>query len=274
MPAVYTHYRFGKAVERSLPDALVDVLDRQKQAFALGTQGPDILFYHQPLKKNEIRSRGSALHALSPRAFFTRAAERIANEFDEKAAETLLAYACGFLCHFTLDAYCHPLIDGNTTEAFTHGKIESELDKYMLRKDGLPVRGYNTTTPIEDVGLVAKAASALLETEERAVRKAIKTIRKINGWFSCKRESFHALAHAVLKVVGMDKKFGDMFLHAEDDERFVGLGEALDEKFQAAIPAAGALIEEFYAAQKTDAPQLTNELFAYNYSGKIQEKKV
>ena len=78
MPALYTHYRFGKTVEATLPPTLRETLAKHKEAFALGTQGPDILFYHKPMKKNDVRSRGVALHAVAPESFFVHGAKEIA----------------------------------------------------------------------------------------------------------------------------------------------------------------------------------------------------
>ena len=279
MPALYTHYRFGKTVEATLPPTLRETLAKHKEAFALGTQGPDILFYHKPMKKNDVRSRGVALHAVAPEGFFVRAAKEIVGarkQNNDTLADALTAYVCGFLCHFTLDISCHPYIDEHSQGTFTHGKIESELDKYMLRLDGLPIRGYNTATPLSAENYTVQACADILEVKEEEIQRAIKTIKKINCWFSSKCEPFHVLAHLVLKIAGMERKFGDMFLHKKDDIRFEGMGKVLQEKFENAVPAASALIGEFtenvcsIAANET----LTNPLYQYNYSGILKEKNV
>ena len=272
MPALYTHYRFGKAVEKELPPVLQETIAAYPEAFALGTQGPDILFYHQPMKSNAVRSRGVALHAVAPESFFVHAAKEIVQaraKNDEKFARALTAYVCGFLCHFTLDISCHPYIDEKAHDTFTHGKIESELDKYMLRLDGLPIRGYNTATPLSAENYTVQACACILEVQETEIERAIKTIKKINGWFSSKCEPFHALAHVVLKIAGMERKFGDMFLHKKDDVRFDGMGKVLLEKSDAAIPKAAALITEFTENIENAAQSgaLQNETYQYNYSG-------
>ena len=272
MPALYTHYRFGKAVEKELPAPLQETLADYPQAFALGTQGPDILFYHKPMKSNPVRSRGVALHAVAPEGFFVRAAKEIVGarkQNNDNLADALTAYVCGFLCHFTLDISCHPYIDEKAYGTFTHGKIESELDKYMLRLDGLPIRGYNTATPLSAENYTVQACADILEVKEEEIQRAIKTIKKINGWFSSKCEPFHALAHVVLTVAGMERKFGDMFLHKKDDTRFDGMGKVLLEKSNAAIEKAAALITEFMdnVDQTAECGALHNETYQYNYSG-------
>ncbi len=273
MPAIYAHLRFGEEVAKTLPIPFADCIEKYPEPFALGTQGPDILFYHHPMKKNEIRKRGTFLHTLSGNAFFLEQAKKL--EAGETVAEVLknngafAAYLCGFLCHFTLDVSCHPYIDGHSNEAVSHGKIESEFDKHILRLDGKPIRGYNTATPILDQNGTKEAVSKTLDVPAENIAVSIKTMRQINGWFSKKCEPFHWIAHVFLKIAGMERKFGDMFLHKKDDPLCEEPNRDLTEKFYAAIPKAAALIEEFFnnAQALIQNGELENELFRYNFSG-------
>jgi hypothetical protein len=276
MPALYAHLRFGEEVAKLLPAPYAQHIQSYPEAFALGTQGPDILFYHQPMKKNEIRSRGTFLHTFSGNALFREQAKKL--EQGETAEETLAkngafaAYLCGLLCHFTLDVYCHPYIDEHSTEAVSHGKIESEFDKYILRKDGKPIRGYNTATPISDANGTKEASAKAMGVPVENIERSIKTMRKINNMFSCKSELFHGIAHVFLKIAGMERKFGDMFLHKKDDPLCEEPNLVLTEKLDKAIPQAVALIPEFFenASSLIENGTLTNELFRYNFSGIIK----
>ena len=274
MPAVYTHYRFGKAVETQLPNYLQEILQERREAFALGTQGPDILFYHKFMQENAVRQRGWDLHAVAAEDFFVNAAKEIAlaKTNNEPLLSALTAYVCGFLCHFTLDISCHPYIDNHSQGTFTHGKIESELDKYFLRKDGLPIRGYNTTTPISGENGTIEACATILDVSTDAIALAIQSIKKINGWFSSKCEPFHALAHVVLTIAGLERKFGDMFLHKKDDPRFQGLGDELETLWQNAVPKAAEIITSFF--ENMDATlengSIQDDVFRHNYSGLIE----
>ena len=259
MPAIYAHLRFGEETAKTLPAPLIKTIEKYPEAFALGTQGPDILFYHQPMKKNDIRARGTFLHTLSGKTFFEQ----------QKTPQTetngaLISYLCGFLCHFTLDTLCHKYIDEHSNAQVSHGKIESEFDKFLLKKDGLPIRGYNTATPILNRNGSAEACASVLNVPIEEIFLSVRTIKKINGWFSKKCEPFHFIAHAFLKIAGMERKFGDMFLHKKDDPLCVGTNEFLSERFHEAIPHANALIEEFFTKET-----LENELFRYNFSGII-----
>ncbi len=276
MPALYAHLRFGEEVAKNLSVPYVNLIERYPEAFALGTQGPDILFYHHPIKANEIRKKGTFLHTLSGEEFFLAQAEKLlqgANGGDiltENAA--FAAYVCGFLCHFTLDVFCHPYINEQSSEAVTHGKIESEFDKYVLRKNGKPIRGYNAATPIKDQNGTKEAVAKALDVPEENIALSIKTMRKLNGWFSKKCELFHGCIHLLLKIAGMDRKFGDMFLHKKDDPLCVEINEVLMQKWQDAVPQAAAIIEGYFGrlTEWIETQNVNMELFRYNFSGIIQ----
>lgn len=274
MPAIYAHLRFGREVEKVLPAPFKTLLSDYPEAFALGTQGPDILFYHHPMKKNDIRKRGTYLHTLSGERFFAEQAKKLTNtdeELERVLSENgaLAAYLCGFLCHYTLDTLCHPFIDANSNEAVSHGKIESELDKYFLRKDGKPIRGYNTATPISGENGTKASCSTVLDVPEDNIAISIKTMRKINGWFSNKCELFHSFAHTFLKIAKMERKFGDMFLHKKDDPLCAPLNETLNETFNGGIEQAAKFIEYYFKNLKeiAETQHINQDFFRCNFSG-------
>ncbi len=278
MPALYAHCRFGEEVIKTLPAYFSAFVEEYPQAFALGTQGPDILFYHHPMKKNEIRTYGTRLHALAAEDFFLTNGKRLLECTNgEESGEALLqkngafaAYICGFLCHFTLDVSCHEYIDEQSkTNDPTHGKIESEFDKFLLKKDGKPIRGYNTATPIKDENDAREACAKALDIPQKNIALAIRSMRKINRWFSKKCALFHGCMHTLLKIAGMERKFGDMFIHKKDDPLCADTNLVLEEKFQTAIPLAARIIEEYYSNLPALChAQRLNDVFRYNYSGK------
>ena len=282
MPAVYAHIRFGEEVAKNLPMPHTNLIERFPEAFHLGTQGPDILFYYKPLKDNDIRTYGKLLHAHSGEEFFLTLGEKLLNEADtDNEAELLTkngafaAYTCGFLCHFTLDVLCHPHVNEKVSEALSHGKIESEFDKFLLRLDGKPIRGYNTATPILDKNGAKAAAAKALDVEENNIGAAIKTMRNINAWFSRKCELSHKFAHTVLKTIHMDKTFGDMFLHKTDDPLCIETNKTLLQKFKDAIPVAAALIPHYFQNLRAwvQNKRCENNLFRHNFSGILKTEE-
>ena len=223
--------------------------------------------------------------------FFTRQAKRLLqktqteNGTDNKTIEEILnangahaAYIAGFLCHFTLDVTCHPTIDAHDDGALTHGKIESELDKYVRRQDGVKLRGYNVAKDcIRGENGCVEAISESLEVPTENIRTSIKTMRKINGFFTTSFAPFHGVAHFLLKLVGMERKFGDMFMHKKDDPRCVELCPVLYEKMQNAVPRAAALIERYFNELDrfaNESAQALDEIFRYAYNGVLFEKSV
>ncbi len=275
MPAVYAHYSFGEKVLDSLPHTLAERFSRFHEAFALGTQGPDILFYHRPLKKNPTRQKGSDMHFAAAESFFSRQAKRLTNEnhvtpqngaWLPRSAEA--AYVAGFICHFALDVYAHPIVYELQSTGVSHGKIESEFDKYLLRKDDKPVRGYNTAQFAVCRNGTAEACANVLDVTTEEIRLAVKTIRKINGWFSQKHETFHVLAHTALKLVGLDEKFGDMFLRKHDDPRCETCNLRLNEALQSAVPFTATLLTEYFSRiSEFAAGERLNDFFQNNYTG-------
>lgn len=265
MPAVYAHRRFGEETAKLLSPSLQTLINTYEEAFLLGTQGPDILFYHKPLKRNDTRLHGTAIHEKEGKDVFDALYSLWEKQGKEENA--FLAYVLGFLCHFTLDALCHKYIDDNSSEALSHGKIESEFDKFVLRKDGKKIRGYNTTQPFSAGNGCKEACALAMGEDEKKITRSIKTIKKINGMFSCRVELFHCIAHAFLRLAKMEKAFGDMFLHKKDDPLCVETNEVLYKKWQAGIAVAVQIIEAFVFSS---APT-SHELFRCDFSGITKE---
>lgn len=157
MPAILTHDFFGR-------DAL-DVLSQHTDAhtldecdaFLLGNQGPDPLFFlaiHPSL--HAWRKLGSRMHKehTSELICALSGATGVLKEHEQAIGR---AYAQGFLCHYALDSSAHPLvysrtfalcdagIEGlsrtNTREV--HAEIEREIDEMALtKKRNQTVRDY------------------------------------------------------------------------------------------------------------------------------------
>ncbi len=275
MPAIFTHIQFGKEVVSLLPPALQALAEKHPKPFYLGTQGPDILFYHKPTvkkEKNPARKLGWDLHAVESAPFFLNAAKILYEDkqnrddkgnFAPKTAEC--AYVLGFLCHFTLDSACHPDIDGRSVNGLTHGKIESELDKFHFQKNGYPTRGVNAAKffyPNEDA---QKASAKILGVTEGNTAVAMRSMYKINNLFSHKCGFVHGFCHFILTMVGMNKTFGEMFLHKKEDERCKDLLPLLHERFNEAKAKAAEKITAFFDGLKLAIRN--DEFYRYNYSG-------
>lgn len=162
MPALITHDFFGRDVYDRLYTFIGGSRD-EADAFLLGNQGPDPLFYTVISPQLREHNRlGSIMHNKKPSELIA-AFKNSLDILGSAEREVGRAYALGFLCHYTLDSTMHPLVffheyrlcdagepglsraDGSEV----HGVIESELDELVLyEKRGETVATFNTATEI------------------------------------------------------------------------------------------------------------------------------
>ena len=148
MPAVVSHYIHAKSVEEKIK-ALNPDLDFCETAYNYGAQGPDFLFSHKVwltlVGGDNLYELGSALHSCNTSEFFAVAKEYIENESCDKGVA--LSFIYGFLCHYALDRFTHPLIyavQEQYTKAFglengisfsVHNIIEYTIDTMLLKSE-------------------------------------------------------------------------------------------------------------------------------------------
>lgn len=162
MPALITHDFFGRDVYDRLYTFIGGSRD-EAEAFLLGNQGPDPLFYTVLSPRLREHSRlGSTMHNKKPSELLA-ALKNSLSILGSAEQEAGRAYALGFLCHYTLDSTVHPFVffheyqvcdagepglsraDGSEV----HGVIESELDELVLfEKRAETVATFNPSTEI------------------------------------------------------------------------------------------------------------------------------
>lgn len=133
MPSGYAHLRFGKDAIPLAPAHVQPVLSRFRQLYDVGLQGPDFLFYYNPLMPTETGRLGTRFHMQSGKTFFGRAVRR----FRRTPSEGGKAYLFGVLGHYCLDSVCHPFVR-ETAEGgkIGHTELETEFDRFLLETDG------------------------------------------------------------------------------------------------------------------------------------------
>lgn len=132
MPAAYAHIRFGRA--QRLPGKYGTLRRNFPRLYTVGLQGPDPLFYHNPLFPTATVREGHRLHGLTGEAFFTQAIAA----YREAPSDGGLAYLFGLLGHYCLDSRVHPLINQlSESEKIGHMVLETEFDRFLQQKDGL-----------------------------------------------------------------------------------------------------------------------------------------
>jgi hypothetical protein len=129
LPGLYAHYLFGSKVKELLPKELTRVIETHQEEYLLGLQGPDILFYYHPLRFKPVT--GLKIHREPAAAFLEYAASVLRSNNDESR----LAYMVGFICHFTLDSGCHPVVrDYMERDGISHAAIETQFDRLLMRQ--------------------------------------------------------------------------------------------------------------------------------------------
>jgi hypothetical protein len=148
MPDMLAHYEVAEAARARLAEGpLARLLRAQHDAFKVGAQGPDFLFYAGVWPGQRSRAgiaavahrhkTGEAIAALVAEAAGTPAPER----------DIVAAFACGYAAHLALDASAHPWIqywtgDVERTDDLAataparrrHGVLEASIDVALSQK--------------------------------------------------------------------------------------------------------------------------------------------
>lgn len=146
MPAVITHELFGRDAYADVSALLHFSSFDQHDAFMLGNQGPDPLFFLVTDPRVDAQNRvGERMHHECPARLISSLRDSL-SMLSERERPIGEAYAAGFLCHYLLDSTMHPLIiaqeyalcdagiDGldRSDGGEVHAEIERDLDEMVL----------------------------------------------------------------------------------------------------------------------------------------------
>lgn len=146
MPAILSHDLFGRGVLEDVTKLLGLRSHDERDAFLLGNQGPDPLFYLvvDPLM-HKWSPLGSDMHDGSPAELLLAMREAYLR-LEGHERQVARAYVAGFACHWLLDSTMHPFVyhwqhgicragvpglserDGSKV----HAEIERDLDEMAL----------------------------------------------------------------------------------------------------------------------------------------------
>lgn len=153
MPSLLTHNFFAEDFLSNLNDG--SCLVSYSNAFKLGTQGPDPLFFSNYLPSNfslkMLKAKyGSKLHRLDGKLLFKEAFKIIDNLEDLHSKDVFLSFIIGQLSHYFLDSISHPYVyyfsgfNSQTSSlkgiyhyshAHFEGRIDSSLANYRNKKE-------------------------------------------------------------------------------------------------------------------------------------------
>ncbi len=150
MPNLITHYFFAEDVLNALPEETKALIERNREAYNLGSVGPDFLF--------TLREIGDVSARYCNRMHYTHVwdtFQRTATYLYRTKNETQIAYMLGLLTHYVIDHRLHPLVNYLAEEGLTqdytadyqlyiHSLVESTLDEWTLIRKGKNPRTFSS----------------------------------------------------------------------------------------------------------------------------------
>lgn len=261
MPSTYAHERFGNLVLDKLPDEIRLRIFPETDLYHIGLQGPDPLFYYNPLRPRGPMREGSRLHCLSGREFFSDAAGILSGlEGEEKEAGA--AYLAGLLCHFTLDSLVHGFINEfEARKGVSHSVIEGDLDRTLIVMEGrdpltedLVANFHPSRRSGHVVGLFYPVMGEKVMT--KSLRQFVRVHHLIYSPGSFKRH----LIYGALKMAGQYENMRGHVMSPEPENSCRQSSAYLVRQLEEAAPTAVHLITGF-------PDNLEDPRFTYDFEG-------
>lgn len=264
MPTTYAHWRFGDKCIRMLPDDLQNIILNNRAIFDYGVHGPDIFFYYNCLKHNEVNRYGSAMHDIPYKDTLAQIKENFKKTENKDMA---LSYLLGFTCHFTLDSYCHGFIEKvDETMPYSHGKIESQFDRYLLIKDGFNPVTKSVTDMFHPDEKMAKVISGLFNKfDEDIIYKTLKDQKLYLNLLKDNSDIKRFFLTTAMDIAGVPS-FKDLLITKENVEELKPVNIRLNKYFDMALKHYPVLADSLigYLSDKNEL----NTYFKHNFSFK------
>ena len=246
MPAVYALRRFGAHVLAACRSGEARIaIESWPDLYNIGLQGPDILFYYDPLRKNPYKAAGDAMHDAPAAPFFASAAGRVSARPEGQA---LLSYLLGFVCHFALDSQCHSYIEYEIARSgHSHVSIETALDGALMEADGVDWRRANPAGYIAVNEVTSRTIAHVLPAGREQVRACLGNMRLVNRLLMPGNPLRAALVEGGLRLAGKWEALGGLLPDALDRPAYAASCEELGRLFDGAVPVALGLIENYCA---------------------------
>ena len=240
MPASYAHLTFGRRVLQSIPDGVVkDLLRKHTDLFEIGLLGPDILFFYQPLRHHPINRIGHTLHDQSGASFLER-------DICKQATEEQLAYLLGFICHYALDSECHSLVEYYMEKKDRgHSSIETDLERFLMVRDGLDCFRYAAASCIHDTAANAVFIAPFYGIRPGDVRLALTSMKLIGRLLTPSSAWKHKLLTRAGAMMGERSIVTQLTMDRHPDPVYDESNHAIASRMDESIPVAVALMDNF-----------------------------
>ena len=216
MPSTYAHYYFGEQVLNNLPEEYKEKVKKYRSLFDVGVHGPDIFFYYEGYKKNNIVDFGYKMHLKPAKEFFERCKKEYLAHEDK---DEMLVYILGFLAHFTLDSCCHSYVERKREFAsISHNKVESEYERHLLVKNGYSPTKYDRTQSLKPSKRNAHIISYFFDFDEETIYKTLKWQVWILKALSAPNKARKIFIDSVINIAKISSETKDLVILEYEDE--------------------------------------------------------
>ena len=217
MPAGYTHYIFGEKVLEKLSPKYKNIILNNIDLYHIGLDGPDILFYYDALKSNDVIKTGQRMHREEAYKFFSNAKEVYKQAKNKDAA---LAYIYGFINHFVLDYVCHGyIIHMETKHNMSHYEIESELDRKCLVLNGLNPTKTCLVSHINPTKYVSEVIAPFFNFDTKTIHKGLKDLVFYLELLRAHSKIKRFIIHSIMKYAGVYEKLSPLMISYEPNPK-------------------------------------------------------
>ncbi len=253
MPAIAAHYKFGQLVAKSLDKEVAKIIVDNKELFDLATQGPDLLFYFNPFKHNNIVDLGNNIHSESAEVFFGKILEKGIAKNPE-----ILAYVLGVICHYGLDLACHPFVNEfSNADISRHTNLESDFDLLIIRRFQMYAKRHIYLP--KEVDYAAVGAVYGLTSDE--IHACLKNMRLFNRLFDY--PNLIKVADKALKKSGI--YYG---LTLKKEPVYIKEAVTLSKLLDDAVAPTVNLVTAYYNSINNEMPLPLG--FGYNFDGELK----
>ncbi len=138
MPAFLTHMVAADNIRKRIDNPRIqNVISAHADAYYSGVQGGDYFYsykYYSMWAGRTYKMFGYALHRARVQRFFAEGAAYI----KERQSDVLKAFFYGYITHYCLDLYLHPLIIKLGPKAMSsHNTVECAIDCMYARENGI-----------------------------------------------------------------------------------------------------------------------------------------
>lgn len=262
MPACYAHKKMGVQVYQCLPTEMRQLVKKHLPYFLIGLHGPDILSYNRFGFGKDVIAYGKELHREPFAEFYDNALMVIRNSEDDRS----MVYFFGVLCHLYSDNLCHTYIREACKKLdVSHGKLETEYERHLLRKDGKHEMTYPSAAHI---GIHPEYAHVIapfyLGVSEEDILISLICMRSA---FTATRTDSTLMRKAMCKVIqvsGHTDKVASMIMSRQESEICKPAMKKLDALMGDAVILAKEAIVDFprHLYQTDEVPEYVNFRFS------------